>query len=109
MIWGAGVQPGNKPFLVMVAASLLTPLTILSSALLAGIGRVGVPLARRRRSPRRVDIGVAFALVPHHGALGAAIASSCGLLVAGAAAARLRGAPHRAAPLCSPARSSAER
>jgi len=82
VIWGQEFSPAGKPFLVMVAASLLTPLTILSSALLAGIGRVGVPLAADAAAAA-VDVGVAFALVPDHGALGAAIASACGLLVAG--------------------------
>jgi O-antigen/teichoic acid export membrane protein len=94
VIWGQEFSPADKPFLVMVAASLLTPLTILSSALLAGIGRVGVPLVADAVAAA-VDLGVAFALVPGHGALGAAIASSCGLLVAGAPllvyAARLTG------------------
>jgi O-antigen/teichoic acid export membrane protein len=55
---------------------------------------VGVPLAADAAAAA-VDVGVAFALVPGHGALGAAIASACGLLVAGAPqlvyAARLTG------------------
>jgi len=82
VIWGPEFGPAKDPFLVLVAASLLTPVTVLSSSLAAGLGRVGVPLVVDSAAAA-VDVGVAFALVPDHGALGAAIASACALLVSG--------------------------
>jgi O-antigen/teichoic acid export membrane protein len=82
LFWGEAFSPATGPFLIMVAASLLTPVTVLCSSLLAGLGRVGVPLLAEALAAG-VDIGVAFALVPHHGALGAAIASSCALVASG--------------------------
>lgn len=82
LIWGQAYSPATGPFLVMVAASVLTPVTVLCSSLLAGLGRVGVPLLAEALAAG-VDIGVAFALVPHHGALGAAIANSCALVASG--------------------------
>src|SRR4051812_15096713 len=40
LIWGEAFSPARGPFLVMVAASLLTPVTVLCASLLAGLGRV---------------------------------------------------------------------
>ena len=82
VIWGDAYSPATSPFLVMVAASVLTPVTVLCSSLMAGLGRIGVPLAAEVFAAV-VDIGLSFALIPHHGALGAAIASSCALVASG--------------------------
>jgi O-antigen/teichoic acid export membrane protein len=82
VIWGPDFAGAVYPFLVMVASSVLTPVTVLSASLVAGVGRVGVPLVAEALAAA-VDVGLAFALVPHHGALGAAIASSSALLASG--------------------------
>jgi O-antigen/teichoic acid export membrane protein len=82
LLWGNHLAPASKPFLVMVAASLIVPLTTLSASLVTGLGRVKFPLFVDTAAAG-VDIGVAFALVPPYGALGAAIASSCALAVSG--------------------------
>jgi O-antigen/teichoic acid export membrane protein len=82
VVWGPEFAPAKDPFLVLVAASLMTPVTVLSSSLVAGLGRVGVPLVVDTAAAA-VDVGVAFALVPGHGALGAAVASASALLVSG--------------------------
>lgn len=82
VIWGQDYAAAVGPFLVMVGSSVMTPVTILSASLVTGLGRVAVPLATEAVAAV-VDIGVAFALVPAHGALGAAIASSCALLASG--------------------------
>lgn len=82
VIWGQELSPASKPFLVMVAASLITPLTVLSSAVVTGLGRVRFPLVIDTLAAV-VDVGVAFALVPQYGALGAALASACAIAVSG--------------------------
>jgi O-antigen/teichoic acid export membrane protein len=82
VVWGPEFVAAKDPFLVLVAASLMTPVTVLSSSLVAGLGRVGVPLVVDSAAAA-VDVGLAFALVPGHGALGAAIASASALVVSG--------------------------
>jgi O-antigen/teichoic acid export membrane protein len=68
--------------LIMVAASLVTPVTVLAASLLAGLGQVRLPLIANAAAGV-VDIGVAAALVPHHGAVGAAIANAGAQAMAG--------------------------
>jgi len=82
VIWGSEFGPAEKPFLIMVFASLMTPVTVLSASLLAGLGKVRVPLVADAAAAV-VDIGLAFALVPRHGAVGAAIANSAAQLASG--------------------------
>jgi O-antigen/teichoic acid export membrane protein len=82
LIWGESLSPASKPFLILVAASPIVPLTTLSASLVTGLGRVKFPLVVDTAAAA-VDLGVAFALVPQHGAVGAAIASSCALVVSG--------------------------
>jgi O-antigen/teichoic acid export membrane protein len=82
LIWGDALSPASKPFLILTAASLIVPLTTLSASLVTGLGRVKFPLAVDTVAAG-VDIGVAFALVPQYGAVGAAIASTCALVVSG--------------------------
>ncbi len=82
LIWGDALSPASKPFLILTAASLIVPLTTLSASLVTGLGRVKFPLGVDIVAAG-VDIGVAFALVPRYGAVGAAIASSCALVVSG--------------------------
>jgi O-antigen/teichoic acid export membrane protein len=66
----------------MVAASLLTPVTVLASSLLAGLAHVRLPLVATAAAGI-VDLGLAAALVPHHGAVGAAIANGAAQATAG--------------------------
>jgi O-antigen/teichoic acid export membrane protein len=82
LIWGEAYKPTRGPFLIMVAGSLLTPLTVLAASLLAGLGRVRIPLAVNACAGA-VDLGLAFLLVPHHGAVGAAIANASAQATAG--------------------------
>lgn len=82
LIWGHAYKPAQDPFLIMVAGSLLTPLAVLGASLVAGLGKVRLPLAANAAAAA-VDIGLAFALVPHHGAIGAAIANAGAQAAAG--------------------------
>ena len=82
VVWGSDYGPAADPFLIMVAASLVTPLTVLGSALITGLGRVLLPLLADLCAAG-VDIGLAFALVPGHGAVGAAIANLAAQITAG--------------------------
>jgi O-antigen/teichoic acid export membrane protein len=66
----------------MVGASLIVPVTVLSSSLLAGLEHVRIPLAATAAAAV-VDLGLAAALVPHHGAVGAAIANAAAQVAAG--------------------------
>jgi O-antigen/teichoic acid export membrane protein len=64
LFWGDAYGPTREPLLIMVAASLLTPVTVLASSLLAGLAHVRLPLVataaagivdpawRRRAAPR---------------------------------------------------------
>ena len=82
VIWGEAYASTREPFLIMVAASIVTPITVLASSLLAGLGRVKLPLLANAAAGV-VDIGLAFALVPGHGAIGAAIANAGAQAAAG--------------------------
>ena len=82
LIWGDAYSPTRYPLLIMVAASLVTPVTVLAASLLAGLGQVRLPLIANAAAGV-VDIGVAAALVPHHGAVGAAIANAGAQAMAG--------------------------
>jgi O-antigen/teichoic acid export membrane protein len=82
LIWGDAYSATKYPFLIMVAASLITPMTVLASSLLAGLGQVRLPLLANAGAGI-VDIGLAAALVPHHGAIGAAIANGGAQATAG--------------------------
>ncbi|HSB39584.1 MAG TPA: MATE family efflux transporter [Gaiellaceae bacterium] len=82
LAWGADYAPAREPLLIMVAGSLLTPVTVLASSLLAGLERVKLPLAATAAAAA-VDLGLAAALVPHHGAVGAAIANAAAQAAAG--------------------------
>jgi O-antigen/teichoic acid export membrane protein len=82
LIWGEAYGPAETPFLIMVATSLVTPLTVLGASLVVGVGRIGVPLLADAGAAA-VDIGLAFALVPGHGAVGAALANSAAQVTAG--------------------------
>jgi O-antigen/teichoic acid export membrane protein len=82
LVWGEDFAASREPLLIMVAASLITPVTVLASSLLAGLEHVRLPLAATAAAAL-VDLGLAAALVPHHGAVGAAIANGAAQLAAG--------------------------
>jgi O-antigen/teichoic acid export membrane protein len=82
VIWGSAFADARDPLLIMVAASLLTPITVLSSSLLAGLAHVRLPLLATAAAGV-VDLGLAAVLVPHHGAIGAAIANGAAQATAG--------------------------
>ncbi len=82
VVWGGAFADARDPLLIMVAASLITPITVLASALLAGLAHVRLPLLATAAAGA-VDLGLAAALVPHHGAVGAAIANGAAQATAG--------------------------
>jgi O-antigen/teichoic acid export membrane protein len=82
VVWGGAFADARVPLLIMVAASLLTPITVLASSLLAGLAHVRLPLVATAAAGV-VDLGLAAALVPHHGAVGAAIANGAAQATAG--------------------------
>jgi O-antigen/teichoic acid export membrane protein len=82
LVWGEDFAAARDPLLIMVGASLITPVTVLASSLLAGLEYVRLPLAATAAAAL-VDLGLAAALVPHHGAVGAAIANGSAQLAAG--------------------------
>ena len=82
LIWGENYAPTRGPLLILVAASLITPITVLASSLLAGLDQVRLPLLANTGAAL-VDVGLAAALVPHHGAVGAAIANGAAQATAG--------------------------
>ena len=62
--------------------SYVVPVTVLASSLLAGLEHVRLPLAATAAAGV-VDLGLAALLVPHHGAVGAAIANAAAQVAAG--------------------------
>lgn len=82
LIWGRSYDGAVPPFLIMVATSLVTPLTVLGGALVSGLGHVGVPLMANAAAAA-VDVGLAFLLIPSHAAVGAAITNAVAQLAAG--------------------------
>jgi O-antigen/teichoic acid export membrane protein len=82
LVWGEAFADTREPLLIMVAASLITPVTVLASSLLAGLEQVRLPLAATMAAAV-VDLGLAAALVPDHGAVGAATANAAAQLAAG--------------------------
>lgn len=82
VVWGSAYADARDPLLIMVAASLITPITVLASSLLTGLAHVRVPLVATAAAGV-VDLGLAAALVPHHGAVGAAIANGAAQATAG--------------------------
>jgi O-antigen/teichoic acid export membrane protein len=82
LLWGDAFAPTREPLLIMVAASLITPVTVLASSLLAGLAHVRLPLVATAAAGI-VDLGLAAALVPNHGAVGAAIANGAAQATAG--------------------------
>lgn len=75
LVWGQAYERAGDVLIVLVAASILTPLAVLSHSLLTGMGQLRVPIAADTVAAC-VDVGLAFLLIPRYGAIGAAFANS---------------------------------
>jgi O-antigen/teichoic acid export membrane protein len=84
-VWGPEFEAARDPLVVMACASIVVPMSILSVAVLIGLGNLRGQLLIDAAAAA-VNIVLAFALIPHHGALGAAIANSGAQIVSGVAA-----------------------
>lgn len=82
IVWGDEFKAARTPFLIMAVASLLFPVSDISYALFVGLGRLSVKLVGDGLAAL-VNIGLALALIPSHGATGAALANSGAQLAAG--------------------------
>ena len=72
--YGAEFRDARPILLIMLAPFPLLPLLSLSRAVLAGLGRLRVPLSIETAAAA-LNLSLAFLLVPDHGAVGAAIAN----------------------------------
>jgi O-antigen/teichoic acid export membrane protein len=75
LLWGDNFAPAGHVLLVLAASSVVVPFATVSYATLAGLGSIR-PMLIADSLAALVDIGLAFALVPHHGAMGAAVANA---------------------------------
>ncbi|HEX9994919.1 MAG TPA: oligosaccharide flippase family protein, partial [Acidimicrobiales bacterium] len=94
VVYGEEYRGTGPVLLVMAAAFPAVPLLRLATGVHAGFGRIGVQLAASAAAAA-VDVALAAALVPAHGAQGAAVANAAAQVVAAvpivAYAARLTG------------------
>jgi O-antigen/teichoic acid export membrane protein len=74
VVFGEEFRDTRAVFLIMLAPFPLLPLLSLSRSVLAGLGRLRVPLMIETGAAV-LNIGLAFLLVPGQGAVGAAIAN----------------------------------
>jgi O-antigen/teichoic acid export membrane protein len=82
LAYGGEFDDANKPLLILLLLIPLVPLINLSSALLAGVGRLGVNVAAGVAASA-IDVGLSVLLVPDHGAIGAAVANDAAQLTVG--------------------------
>jgi O-antigen/teichoic acid export membrane protein len=82
IVWGSDYNRAGRVLLILAVASILTPMTVLSESLLIGLGQLRVPVLAGIAAAV-VDIGAAFLLVPHFGAVGAAFANGAAQLSSG--------------------------
>jgi O-antigen/teichoic acid export membrane protein len=82
LIWGDDYAPAGDVLLILAASSTLVPFTVLSAAVLGGLRRIRAPVAADVVAAG-ADVGLAFALVPGHGAIGAALANAGAQVTAG--------------------------
>jgi O-antigen/teichoic acid export membrane protein len=82
-VYGSAYRSSGPVLLIVLAAFPLVPLAAVASALLTGIGR-GRVLLFSSAVAAAVDVGLAAAFVPGHGAVGAAIANLGGQLAVAA-------------------------
>jgi O-antigen/teichoic acid export membrane protein len=82
LFWGEDYEPAGDVLLILAAGSIAVPLDTLGHGVLAGLGRARAPLAFYAAAAL-VDVVLAFALVPSHGAVGAAVANAAAQLTSG--------------------------
>jgi O-antigen/teichoic acid export membrane protein len=81
-IWGEDYERAGDVLLILAGASVALPFSILCGALLAGLGRIRVPIVVDIIAAA-VDVGLAFLLIPDHSAIGAAVANAGAQITAG--------------------------
>jgi O-antigen/teichoic acid export membrane protein len=81
LLFGPDFEGTAPVLLIMLAPFPLLPLLSLSRSLLAGLGKLRVPLAAETLAAG-VNVALAFALVADHGAVGAAVANIAAQLTA---------------------------
>ena len=74
VVYGPEFEATESVLLIMLLPFPLLPLLSLSRSVLAGLGRLRIPLVIETAAAV-LNIGLAFALVPGHGAVGAAVAN----------------------------------
>jgi O-antigen/teichoic acid export membrane protein len=77
VVYGHDYEGAGTPVRILLIAFPVVALSSLSTALLAGLGHIRVPLIANTIAAL-ADVGLAFALVPHLDANGAAIANAAG-------------------------------
>ncbi len=77
VVYGQDYESAGTPVRILLIVFPAVALSSLSTALLAGLGHIRVPLVANAIAAL-ADVGLAFALVPHLNANGAAIANAAG-------------------------------
>ena len=77
VVYGQDYEGAGTPVRILLIAFPVVALSSLSTALLAGLGHIRVPLIANTIAAL-ADVGLAFALVPHLNANGAAVANAAG-------------------------------
>ena len=77
VVYGHDYAGAGTPVRILLIAFPVVALSSLSTALLAGLGHIRVPLIANTIAAL-ADVGLAFALVPHLNANGAAVANAAG-------------------------------
>jgi O-antigen/teichoic acid export membrane protein len=76
LVFGEGFQGSRLPLFILLLPFPVVPLTTLSYSLLIGLGKIRVPLLVGLGSAS-LNIALDLALIPHHAAVGAAVANAC--------------------------------
>jgi O-antigen/teichoic acid export membrane protein len=76
LVFGSGFAGTKVPLLLLLVPFPLIPLMNASYSLVVGLGKIRFPLVVGTGSAA-LNIGLDFALIPHHAAVGAAIANGC--------------------------------
>jgi O-antigen/teichoic acid export membrane protein len=82
VFWGDDYDGAGQVLLILAVGSVAVPLDTLGHGALAGLGRARAPLLFYAAAAA-VDVVLAFALVPGHGAVGAAVANAAAQLTSG--------------------------
>ena len=77
LVYGGDYGGVSEPLRILFAGFPVVALSSLANALLAGLGRIMLPLAANAVAAA-VDVGLAAALIPHLDAAGAAVANVAG-------------------------------